>query len=272
MKLTYLGTAAAEGFPAVFCNCEYCNQARRLGGKNIRTRSQAMINDDLLIDLPPDTYAHFLANDILGHKIRYLLITHSHRDHLFPTELLSREPPYAHQMDCTQLQVYCSQGAYDAIRKITDDNDYVRVQLIKPFGTARLGDYEVCPLPARHAKGDDAVIYLIKGDRTILYAHDTGYFYEEVFEYLEKNQIHIDLISLDCTNVDIPISNTGSHMGIPNILDAMQWLTAMGAVDDNTVKYINHFSHNANPIQSVLEERVAPLGYRVAYDGLMVEI
>ena len=23
MKLTYLGTAAAEGFPAVFCNCEY---------------------------------------------------------------------------------------------------------------------------------------------------------------------------------------------------------------------------------------------------------
>ena len=113
---------------------------------------------------------------------------------------------------------------------------------------------------------------MIKGDRTILYAHDTGYFYEEVFEYLEKNQIHIDLISLDCTNVDIPISNTGSHMGIPNILDTVQRLTAMGAVDDNTIKYINHFSHNANPIQNVLEERVASLGYRVAYDGLSVEI
>ena len=25
MKLTYFGTAAAEGFPAVFCNCDYCN-------------------------------------------------------------------------------------------------------------------------------------------------------------------------------------------------------------------------------------------------------
>ena len=27
MKLTYLGTAAAEGFPAVFCNCEHCREA-----------------------------------------------------------------------------------------------------------------------------------------------------------------------------------------------------------------------------------------------------
>ena len=69
MKLKYLGTAAAEAFPAVFCNCKYCNEARELGGKNIRTRSQAMINDDLLIDFPADTYAHFLQNGIDGEKI-----------------------------------------------------------------------------------------------------------------------------------------------------------------------------------------------------------
>ena len=50
MKLTYLGTAAAEGWPAVFCNCENCKEAARLGGRNIRTRSQALVNDDLLLD------------------------------------------------------------------------------------------------------------------------------------------------------------------------------------------------------------------------------
>ena len=70
MKLTYLGTAAAEGFPAVFCNCKYCVEARRLKGKNIRTRSQSIVNDDLLIDLPADTYHHFLTNDIDGYKIK----------------------------------------------------------------------------------------------------------------------------------------------------------------------------------------------------------
>lgn len=44
MKFIYLGTAAAEGFPAVFCDCAFCKEARMLNGKNIRTRSQALIN------------------------------------------------------------------------------------------------------------------------------------------------------------------------------------------------------------------------------------
>ena len=60
MKITFLGTAAAEAMPATFCNCKYCIEARRLGGKNIRTRSQSIIDGKLLIDLPADTYYHFL--------------------------------------------------------------------------------------------------------------------------------------------------------------------------------------------------------------------
>lgn len=272
MKLTYLGTAAAEGFPAVFCNCQYCAEARALGGKNIRTRSQAMIDDELLIDFPADTYLHFLSQGISAHKIRHLLITHSHSDHLYPTDLGRHKWPFAHNMETEQLQVYCSRGAYDAIDREVGDKTGFQLQLIKPFEPFRVGNYEVCPLPARHFKGDDAVFYIIKGEKTILYAHDTGYFYEEVFDYIQKNRIRFDLISLDCTNVDIPVSNTGSHMGVPNILEVVQRLTDMGAVDENTVKYINHFSHNANPLQSVLEERVGALGYCVAYDGLAVEL
>ncbi len=33
MKLKYLGTAAAEGIPALFCRCEMCAYARKAGGK-----------------------------------------------------------------------------------------------------------------------------------------------------------------------------------------------------------------------------------------------
>ena len=84
MKFTYLGTAAAEGFPAIFCNCKFCNRARQIGGKNIRTRSQALINDDFLLDIPSDTYAHSLNFDVRLDKIKYLLITHSHSDHFSP--------------------------------------------------------------------------------------------------------------------------------------------------------------------------------------------
>ena len=58
MKLQYFGTAAAEGWPSLFCGCDACRRAREAGGRNIRTRSQAMIDDKLLIDFPADTYLH----------------------------------------------------------------------------------------------------------------------------------------------------------------------------------------------------------------------
>ena len=47
MEMILLGTAAAEGWPAPFCACVHCNAARSRGGANIRTRSGALIDDEL---------------------------------------------------------------------------------------------------------------------------------------------------------------------------------------------------------------------------------
>ena len=55
MKMTWLGTAAAEGWPAMFCRCPSCTESAKHGGKSIRSRSQSLVNDDLLIDFPADT-------------------------------------------------------------------------------------------------------------------------------------------------------------------------------------------------------------------------
>ena len=43
MKLQYLGTAAAEGMPAVFCQCPICREAARPGGKDLRIINRAMV-------------------------------------------------------------------------------------------------------------------------------------------------------------------------------------------------------------------------------------
>ena len=118
MELKYLGTAAAEAMPATFCRCKYCREARRLGGKNIRTRSQSLIDGELLIDLPADTYFHFIQNNIEGDKISDLLITHSHGDHCYPNELFLRSAPYAHDMKAPVLNVFCGRGAFDKISAI----------------------------------------------------------------------------------------------------------------------------------------------------------
>ena len=60
MKLTFYGTGASEGVPAVFCECESCVQARKLGGRNLRTRTSARVDDHVLIDFSVDSFAHVL--------------------------------------------------------------------------------------------------------------------------------------------------------------------------------------------------------------------
>lgn len=274
LKLTYLGTAAAEGFPAVFCNCEYCKKAKVLKGKNIRTRSQAIINNDLLIDFPADTYSHFLNNNIDGDLIKYLLITHSHSDHFYLDELAMRYHPFAHNMRQETIKMYCNKGTTEKMNSNYGTKNFsVDFSTLVPFDTLKLDKYFITAFPARHFDGDGALFYSIREDnKTILYAHDTGYFYDEVFDYIRNNKMFFDLISLDCTNIDIPISDNGSHMGIENIERLIEKLADIGAVNHKTKKVINHFSHNAAPIHHKLEERVRPLGYLVSYDGMSIEV
>ena len=60
-------------------------------------------------------------------------------------------------------------------------------------------------------------------------------------------------------------------MGIDNIERVIERLTQIGALDESSIKVINHFSHNAGPLHHVLEERVRDKGWLVSYDGMSVE-
>ena len=156
-----------------------------MGGKNIRTRSQTLINDNLLIDFPPDSYYHFLKNNIEADKIKYLLITHSHLDHLYINDFYLHHGDFAHNVRSEKLEIFCSKGAHEQIVHNGVPSN-INVTKIAPFKTFSVGGYEVTALPARHMAGDDVVIYMIKDDKTVFYLHDTGFLYEEVFEYIEK--------------------------------------------------------------------------------------
>ena len=94
MKLTFLGTSAAEGVPSLYCDCETCEKTRILKGKNIRKRSSLLVNDDLIIDMGPDLYAACSKNNIALNKVEYALITHCHFDHFYPENIEVRYRRY----------------------------------------------------------------------------------------------------------------------------------------------------------------------------------
>lgn len=278
MKLKYFGTAAAEGFPALYCHCDACEMARKAGGKNIRTRSQALINDDLLIDFPPDTYMHELFFGLDLRKIKHCLITHAHPDHLFVSDLCRRTRPDAHfpNNEKEPLHIYASEESGKEIKKevelktVRRDKDALRYSDIEPYEEYKIGDYTVTPLRAVHAPGLDALIFIIsQGEKTILYAHDTGYFCEEVWSYLEKNKIHLNLVSLDCT-LDIG-DKYENHMGFDTCLKVRERLLKANA-DNNTVFIINHFSHNCGVIYDEFVPTAKKENFLVSYDGFEVEI
>lgn len=271
MKITFLGTAAAECFPAIFCNCKYCQTARKLGGKNIRTRTQTLINNDLLIDYPADSYYHFIKNGIEADTIKNILITHSHIDHLYKEDLFLRHGFYAHNCRSQFLNLYSNEKVISKIKEIASPKSVI-LNPLNEFQSVEFDGYKVTSFPAKHMLEQGAQFYMIKGDSTFLYAHDTGYFYDEVFDYIRRNKITFDAISFDCTNVDLPSSVDGKHMGIKNIRRVQKRLKLIGAINNNTVIIINHFSHNGNPIQHIVEEKVKKYGWLVAYDGMTVNI
>ena len=106
MEIRYLGTAAAEGFPAAFCNCDHCRAARADLAREWRTRSQMLIDGRLLIDFPPDSYMHAVRGGVDLSAVRTLLVTHSHTDHFYAEEFVNRGYKFAEGMASPTLDLY----------------------------------------------------------------------------------------------------------------------------------------------------------------------
>ena len=277
MKLMYLGTAAAEGWPAMYCNCDSCKRAKKAGGKNIRTRSQALINQDLLIDYPADTYLHVIQNQLDLSAVRYCLITHSHLDHFVPSELFfHNEYAFAHDMTEKKMDLYGNRAVeaiyQNCLKVYKNENPHTNITMhvLQAYETIRLGQYEVTPLPAKHAEQEDAFVYLIRdGKSTLLYLHDTGLPGEEMIRWLAANHIQADLISYDCT---MGITDSCSvHMGLDEIPGLHRRYVTLGVASEKTIAVINHFSHNGQLIHDELVPVAEKEGIVTAWDGMTVE-
>ena len=275
MKFQYLGTAAAEGIPGVFCECETCKKALANGGRHIRTRSQAVIDDTLLIDLPADTYLHYLQHRFPLYAIKQCLITHSHADHLYPLELEMIKKGFAHLTDESPMHIYADIDGYNQVRNVVNNFGIKEIMLHRltlntPFA---VGAYTVTALRAAHDRSSSPVVYIIEKDgKSLFYSNDTSEYPAESWAYLRTLQKPLDLISLDCTEGCNHPDYEG-HLSLDRCIALRDELLKAGVANKHTRFILNHFSHNA---KNVSYDEFVPIaaaqGFDVSYDGMTVEI
>lgn len=275
MKLQYLGTAAAEGIPGLFCGCETCRIAREKGGRDIRSRSQAIVNDTLLIDFPCDTFLHSIRFGIDLSQIKHCLITHIHGDHLYPTEF-----EYLRSGFCRLPETYGGfhlYGSADAAEKMNDTVRYAGGNLIchvvNAFEPFHIGDLKITALQAKHGTAHPFIYMIEQGQKALLYGHDTDLFPEETWEYLKRAGIVFRAVSLDCTEGAHEELGYEGHMCLGRNVNCRQKMLDLGMADGDTVFVLNHFSHNGlNVNYDRFREIAEPLHFATSYDGMTVEL
>lgn len=277
MKVKFLGTIAAEGMPAVFCNCKYCKEAARRGGKDIRTRTQILVNEDVLVDFPADTYLHKIRDGLDLSKVRYLLITHSHQDHFYPQDLFTRGTYNAYDMVEPTLDIYCNQAVKDVFDEAAEGKiekeiaDGMKWHVVSEFERIQTERYEFFSLKGRHSPKENALFFLIKqGDKAFLQCNDTGLLYEEDYEFLSSLGVKIDVVALDST-MGAQNKTYFGHMTVQECIQTAERMRKSNFVKPTTRFVVTHFSHNGLLLHEDYEKICAPHGIEVAYDGMEME-
>ncbi|MDE5547570.1 MAG: MBL fold metallo-hydrolase [Clostridia bacterium] len=277
MKITFLGTGAAEGIPALFCNCEFCKGARKRG--EIRSRSQVLLGGELSIEFPPDAFYHAVAFHIDLSAIKYLLVTHSHMDHFYAHDFVLRGYKYAREMTSPTIDIYGNAEGISVFGECTrrelrgDVAENIRLHTVSAFEEFEVGGWRVHTLIAKHSSQEPLLYALEKDGKRILHLTDTSLLPEEDYLFLEQiGGKPFDLVVLDCTFVWGRAKEDSRHMGVEDDMQVLSRLEKIGLVDGKTKKVITHFSHHSEPTKENLQRAEKTYGVIAAYDGLTLEI
>ncbi|MFN0049051.1 MAG: MBL fold metallo-hydrolase [Cytophagales bacterium] len=254
MKITFLGTGTSQGIPMVGCECEVC---KSVDYRDQRLRASVHIETNgksFVIDAGPDFRQQILRERIK--KLDALILTHEHKDHIAGLDdvrgfnYLQRKPMpiYAHKRVIEHIKTrefyyafghYKYPGAPD-IEVVEIDN--------KPFD---IEGVTIIPIEVYHYKLP--VFGFRIGDFT--YITDANAISQIEEEKIKGSKV----IVINGLQYEHHIS----HFTFNEALELLKkWNPEQG--------YFTHISHKLGKHQQI--EKTLPPQFRLAYDGLKVEI
>ena len=270
MRITFLGTGAAEAVPAIWCLCENCEAVRRQAdgaSKSVRLRTALLINDDLLVDIGHDMVQAAARFGLRLAKVTTVLVTHGHGDHFDMTNLHLRAPAYRAQ-GLPLMTVYGPPQIAAEVEKVKDPGSLMVVaRAVGPFERFEAGRYTVASFPATHSSQKPLIYAVEREGRKALIAFDTGPLAPEAWDALAEHVF--DAVIMEETMGRLRLD---SHMGIADVIAAKERMEKEGMLSQGCRFIITHMSHHANPLHEDLESLMRPHGIEVAYDGMRMTI
>lgn len=264
MKIQLLGTGSADGWPNPFCTCASCETARREG--HVRGQTGALIDDALLIDCGPEIPGAANRHGADFSRVRAMLFTHAHPDHVGPAALLFRH--WARRAE--PLEVYAPQQVLEQLTPWIAPNDPVTLHLIEANQTVDVAGYRVRALAAAH--GDTgigaALLYDISSPAgaRLLYATDTGPLPDATVTAV--HDARFDVVLLEETFGD-HLTHDTDHLDLRTFPEQLRRLREVDALAAHCDVVAVHLSHH-NPPTPVLEQRLAAWGACVVDDGTVL--
>ena len=270
MELLFLGTGAGETWPAFFCACKRCADARREG--NVMPGTSVLIDNQYLIDAPPGLGLNLA---LLKAEVRFpfhVFITHSHQDHFAPGELVSSvdEPAnkiFLHLNETSRSLL----GHYMKFNRFCnfDKHKNWQIETVSPFQPVRIKTgVSFIPIAADHdnTNNEQPLNYVVKvGNKTLLYAGDTGWYSDQTWAEVLKHRF--DLVVLECTCMAAETGGRG-HLDVAHFLKFIENLKNHGCVQAGAQIIAAHFSlHDFDDAKAAL---LREKGINLAYRGMRV--
>ena len=290
MKITFLGTSAAEYYPGIWCSCEYCDYARTHGGRNIRFTSSIHFADKCLIDLPVDIVNKAMQYHIDLLPTELLLFTHSHEDHFYPqtlhwrykhygTEKIQGEEMYnapcARFTDLPLLSVYGNRKVFKKMEEIFGDReladfamDYCIPECYREYHSK---DIDFIPMIANHndTDGERGLIYLVSAQgRTFLYATDSGAYIDRTRDCIKAHKV--DVIIMEATFGTRDIGD--GHMTLDRAKKEADFFCNNNVFRGQPKVILTHMSPHRCPPYDRMAEILRGTCMESAWDGMILEL
>lgn len=274
MLLKYLGTGASEGIPSLYCKCSVCENARKKGGKEFRSRTGFLLDGKIAIDFPPDSYMNLNRFGVDFATIEHLLISHTHEDHYYPDDIVMRTPRTIEGI-APKLTLYGNENVKKRLYAVSFFSEYVLnfvdVKTIYCEQTYDIAGYRITPFYTEHMLTEDAMVFVIQKDgKAYLHAVDSTELSDRVYEFLKNHQIVINAASFDCTFGSLKDEFYG-HMNIWQNIRVRDKLREIGCLADDAQCFCTHISHYSGvDTHERLNAIALENGLQVAYDGLEI--